>query len=275
MRRQATVQPHALLPRVVIQTSNTAPSAPRVPPTKEKYEPVAQHTRSKVPHTVDPPPPRVDNTTDLGPIAWRTRSQNTAMSNVITPAQAAKRHYPVQFLQSMALPFLGRTSGKILQCRQLLKHPKFAHIWNTSYANELGRLSQGVGKGSKGPKNQRVEGTNTFHIIIFEDIPRDRRKEICHYMVVCEVRPQKEDANHTRITVAGSCICYPGDIGTPTGSLDRVKIMINSVLYCCNARFVCLDAKIFYLQNPMDQLEYMHKKLLDIPQEFTEKYNLA
>ena len=98
------------------------------------------------------------------------------MANVITPAQAAKRRYPAQFLQILAMPVLDETSVQSLQYRQLRKHPKFAHIWNTSYANELGRLCQVIGKGSKGPKNQGVEGTNTFRIIKFEDIPQDRRK---------------------------------------------------------------------------------------------------
>ena len=79
--------------------------------------------------------------------------------------------------------------------------------WNTSYANELGRLFQEIVKVSKGPKNQRVEGTDTFRIIRFEDIPQDIRKEIFHSMVVCEVKPQKEDPNLTRITVACSQIC--------------------------------------------------------------------
>ena len=57
-------------------------------------------------------------------------------------------------------------------------------------------------------------------------------------MVVYEVRPQKEDPNCTRITVDVSCIYYPGNIGTPTGSLDLVKLVINSVLYRHNSRFV-------------------------------------
>ena len=85
-------------------------------------------------------------------------------------------------------------------------------------------------------------------------------------MVVCEVRPQKEDPSCTRITVSGSRIYYPGNIGTPTGSLDLVKLMINSVLYRSNARFVCFDAKNFYLQTPMDQPEYVRIKLSEIPQ---------
>ena len=62
-------------------------------------------------------------------------------------------------------------------------------------------------------------------------------------MVVCEVKPHKEDPNRTRITVAGSQICYPGNVGAPTGSLKLVKLIINSVLSRCNTRFVSFDLK--------------------------------
>ena len=71
----------------------------------------------------------------------------------------------------LTMPVLEETYGQSLQYRQLRKKPKFAHIWNTSYANELGRLCQGIGQGLKVPKHQRVEGTNTFCLIKFEDIP--------------------------------------------------------------------------------------------------------
>ena len=62
-------------------------------------------------------------------------------------------------------------------------------------------------------------------------------------MVVCEVKPHKEDPNRTLITVAGSQICYPGDVGTPIDSLDLVKLIISSFLSRFNARFVCFDLK--------------------------------
>ena len=58
---------------------------------------------------------------------------------------------------------------------------------------------------------------------------KDRRKNIFHTTVVCEVRPDKEDSNRTRITVAGNRVYYPGDVATPTGSLELVKLIINSV----------------------------------------------
>ena len=70
-------------------------------------------------------------------------------------------------------------------------------------------------------------------------------------MVVWEIKPHKEDPNRTRITVAGSQIFYPGDVGTRTDSLDLVKLIINSILLRCNVRFVWFDFKNFYLQTPM------------------------
>ena len=94
-------------------------------------------------------------------------------------------------------------------------------------------------------------------------------------MVVCEVKPHKEDPNRTRITVTGTQIFYPGDVGTPTGSLELVKLIINSVLPRRNARFVSFDFKNFYLQTPMEQSEYVRIKFSDIPQEFIEEYDLS
>ena len=38
------------------------------------------------------------------------------------------------------MPVLDETYEQSLQYRQLRKHPKFARIWNTSYANELDEL---------------------------------------------------------------------------------------------------------------------------------------
>ena len=195
MRRPNKDQPQDVSPRVVIHKSNAYPVPTEVTSTNSNYEPVAQRTRSRVPHTVYPPPPRVSKTQDTVPITRRTRSQTTSMANVITTAQAAKRRYPSQFLQSLEMPVLDETSGQSLQYRQLRKNPKFAHTWNTYYANELGRFFQGIGKGPRVPKNQRVEDTNTFRIIKFEDIPQDRRKEMFHSMVVYEVKTHEEDPN--------------------------------------------------------------------------------
>ena len=64
----------------------------------------------------------------------------------------------------------------------------------------MGRVFQGVGTGTNGI-GKIVEGTNTFFVIKFEDIPKDRLNEICYTSVGCEVQPGKKDPNQTRITI--------------------------------------------------------------------------
>ena len=86
-----------------------------------------------------------------------------------------------------------------------------------------------------------------------------------------QIKPHKEDLNRTHITVTGSQICNPGDVGTPTGSLDFIKIIIHNVLSRRNARFVSLDFKNFYLQTPIERSKYVRINFSDIPQEFIEE----
>jgi hypothetical protein len=162
----------------------------------------------------------------------------------------------------------------MIEFRQLTRHPKYKTLWDTSYAKEIGRLCQGIGSKKEDPSQQRVKGTDTFRVIRFEDIPPEKRREVCHTSVVCEVRPDKDDPNRTRVTVAGNRIIYPGDVATRTGCLELVKLMINSVLSKRGAKAVCFDIKNFYLDTPMDEPEYVRIKLKDIPQEVIDEYNL-
>ena len=104
----------------------------------------------------------------------------------------------------------------------------------------MGRLCQGVGTGTNGTGN-RVEGTNTLFVIIFEDIPKDRLNKICYTAVVCEVRPGKKDPNRTRITIYGTNVCYLGGVGTNKASLEIFKLMTKSVLSRSGAKYVCFD----------------------------------
>ena len=173
------------------------------------------------------------------PVAKCTRSQTSAQGLahyvVVDPHQAAQRRFPRKLTFDWAMPVMDNVTGKTLEHRQLRLHHKYQQIWNASYFNMLGRLFQVIGKGSKGPKNQHIEGTDTFRVICYDNAPLDRRKAISYTKVVCEYRAQKADPNRTRITVGGNQICYPGDVGMPTGSMELVKIFINSVLSCRNA----------------------------------------
>ena len=98
---------------------------------------------------------------------------------------------------------------------QLLKHPKYTAICTTPYSNDMGRLCKGIGRNTE-VTGKSVEGTDTFFVIHYDDTPADIRKDITYISVVCKVLPQKEDPDRTQITIGGNCICYPGDVGTPT-----------------------------------------------------------
>ena len=91
-----------------------------------------------------------------------------------------------QLLYHVANSVLEQETGKQLNDGKLRKHPRFQETWNISFSNEMGRLCQGVGTGTNGI-GKIVEGTNTFIVIKFEDIPKDRLNDICYTSVVCEV----------------------------------------------------------------------------------------
>jgi hypothetical protein len=173
-----------------------------------------------------------------------------------------------------ALSVLDPSTGEFLEHRQLRPDPRYKATWDRSYANELGCLCQRIGSGTT-PTSKRVAGADTFFLIDYHDIPAHKQKEICHTMVVCEVRPDKDDPNCTRITIGGSRICFPGDVGTNTASLELFNLLLNSVLSRKGARFSTIDLKNFYLDTPMPEPEYVRIKLSDIPVEFIEEYKLA
>ncbi len=56
-------------------------------------------------------------------------------------------------------------TGEYLNYWQLNQDPKHKEIWNTSVANEFGRLAQGFGGG--------VKATNTIFFIRKDQVPKD------------------------------------------------------------------------------------------------------
>ena len=76
------------------------------------------------------------------------------------------------------------------------------------------------------------------------------------------------------MTIGGSKITVPYDVSTPTGSLELVKLMINSVLSRRKAKFACFDLENFYLDTPMEDPKYVRVKITDLPQEFIDEYGL-
>jgi hypothetical protein len=165
---------------------------------------------------------------------------------------------------------LDPSTGKFLERCQLYCDLCYKATWNTSYANELEQLCQGIGMGPS-TNTKWVAGINTFFLVDYHDILIHKRKEICHNMVVCEVHPEKDDPDCTCITIGGNCICFMGYAGIKTTSLELVKLLLNSVLSCPGARFSSIDLKNFYLNTLMPDPEYVRIKIADIPAEFIKE----
>jgi hypothetical protein len=157
-------------------------------------------------------------------------------------------------------------SGKVLKYRQLLTNPQYQVVWNTSSANEFGRLAQGIGN--------RVKGTDTIFFMHKHQVPRERIKDVTYVKFVCELKPNKKEIHRTRMAVGGDKINYPDDVGTPTADLLLVKTHANSVISTPKARYMTLDISNFYLNTPMKRYEYVRIKLTDIPEEVIVEYNL-
>jgi hypothetical protein len=82
---------------------------------------------------------------------------------------------------------IDQETGDSMEYRHLIKHPKYKEVWTKSYANELGRLTNGI---------RDIPGTNTMTYIKKSDIPKDRlkcctRKSDCR--IVCCVRERRSE----------------------------------------------------------------------------------
>ena len=87
---------------------------------------------------------------------------------------------------------------KVLKYRQLIQHPVIGEQWRHSSANEFGRLAQGIGG--------RVKGTDTVKFIPKHQVPDERMKYVTYGQFVCNVRPEKEEKNRTRVVKRAAAI---------------------------------------------------------------------
>eukprot|EP00957_Ditylum_brightwellii_P052745 3998198-Ditylum_brightwellii.AAC.2 len=155
-------------------------------------------------------------------------------------------------------------TGKIQEYQELIKS-KEKELWLQSSANEFGHLAQGVGDRIK-------NGTDTIFFIPKSKIP-DRCKATYPKFVV-DVCPQKEENQHTMLTVGGNLLEYHDSVTTKTAKLETAKILFNITLSKKNAKFATIDYKNVYLNTPMDRYEYMRIPYHLIPDEIKSEYNL-
>ena len=152
-----------------------------------------------------------------------------------------------------------------MEYRDLLADPTTRDVWLRSTANEFGRLAQGL------PDN-RVDATNTIFFIPITEVPHHKRPTYARF--VCSFCPQKPEPYHTRITISGNLIDYPGNLSMKVADMTTFKILVNSTLSTPSAKWLGLDIKNYYLGTPMDNYEYMFIPINQISQEIIDHYNL-
>ena len=133
-------------------------------------------------------------------------------------------------------------TGKLSEYPTLLKSSDGNH-WEESCCQEIGRLAQGY-------LPEMPQGTNTMHFIKFDQIPTGQKAT--YLCLVVADRPTKPNPCQVRFTVGGDRVDYPGEVSTKVADLPTAKLIINSTISTPEARFMGIDIKDFYLNNPMD-----------------------
>ena len=132
----------------------------------------AMHTRSKTQEAM----------LSCCEVRQKTMSANTLMS----------RHFPKEVLAAV----LNEETCELMEYRQLIGNPKYRTLWQRSYGDEIGRLTQGM--------PGRFEGTDTIFFIKKKDVPAHRWRDITYGRIVVSFRPAKDDPNRTRLTMGGT-----------------------------------------------------------------------
>jgi hypothetical protein len=256
-------------------------SATRTRPTRQHLRPVNQHcinskgARQSNRYRAQPRPPP---TTNIG----------QAPSPRVEPAPPPRHRYPLRSHQranhceqrraqptnraphweepeQQANAIIDPTTGKSQEYHHL-RQGQTTDVWIKSFANELGRLAQGVG-------TRMPTVTNTVFFIKRNEVPNGR--VVTYGRVVCTICPQKEEEHRSRVTIGGNLLTYPGNVSTPTAKITAAKCVINSTISTPGAKFGAGDLKNFNLGTPMSIYEYMRLVHLSIiPQEIINQYNL-
>ena len=155
-------------------------------------------------------------------------------------------------------------TGQSLQYKQLIRGPD-KDIWETSFANEFGRIAQGVGT--------RIKGTNKIFFASKSEVPFKTSKTT-YGKIVCNIKPHKKETHRTRLTVGGNLLPFDGNLSVPGATVTTTKCMVNSIISTPKAKGLILDISNFYLNNNLPSPKWMSMPLIIIPQEIIQQYEL-
>jgi hypothetical protein len=159
-------------------------------------------------------------------------------------------------MSDMANAVICPDTGKSIKHQELITQLRYKIKWMRSTANDINRLYN----------------TNTILFIRRSNIPKGRKVKYGSFVV--DIKEHKDEQERTRLTVGSNQIEYPGDKSIRTAGLTTAKNIINSVISTLGAKFLVIDIKKIYLNNPLRRFEYMVINLSSLPQETIDKYDL-
>ena len=156
------------------------------------------------------------------------------------------------------------TSGQALEYQHLIHGPN-SDTWIKALANNLGRLSQGVG-------TRMPTGTNTVFFAVKSSISQGRK--FTYARMVASIIPTKAEVNRVRVTVGRDRLDFPGATTTHCISLTTTKCLLNSTISTLGAHFMNLDIKDFYYGTVMARYEYIKLAPACILDKIIDQYSL-
>ena len=153
-------------------------------------------------------------------------------------------------------------TGKPQEYRHPRKGPEKPK-WTRAMENDIGCLWQGI---------RDIEGTYTFFFVHRHDIHQDSNVTYIH--IVCDIRTQKIETHRVELTVGGDKLTYDGPLSTPKEYLTTAKLHWNIVLSTPYRKYLIVDVKNFYLNNPMKKSKYYKIAIKIIPQEIIDKFDM-
>jgi hypothetical protein len=136
-------------------------------------------------------------------LASRLRHISAAARSLILAAARAT-HAPKPSHYALHGNAFNPDTGKLAEYRELSQCSE-GPLWQSSNADEIGRLAQGHGTQKR---------ANTMYFINVSAIPKGRKAT--YLRVVAAMRPEKANPRRVRWTVVGDRIDYPDDVSTKT-----------------------------------------------------------
>ena len=75
--------------------------------------------------------------------------------------------------------------------------------------------------------------------------------------------------------MGGDRLEYQGEVSTNTAGLTTIKLLLKSVISSILAKFTTADVKNFYLNTPMEELEYMKIPVIFVQDEIKVEYKVS